>query len=626
MSAGGGSSGSPDERRFDDRPDDDLVKTGVVDLGELDALLAAPPLDTGVSGPDSSAGVELERSALARLEDLGDELYWRQQRQRRPARPQPPAPGVDAATAARDDGPSRLVVSNLVVATGTALSRLTGLLRVLVFASVIGQGALADAYLIGNETPNIVYELLLGGVLSATLVPLFTSFLETEDRREGERATNAVITVTLAALAVLTVLAMIAAPAIFGLYSINTEGDVDPDVLREVGTQLTRVFLLQILFYGATALLSAYLNARRRFFAAAWSPILANVVVIVALLTLPDQTWQLTDVLTNDRLRLTLALGTTVGIATMALALVPAARGAGLRFRPVFEPRHPAIKRLLKLSAWTLGYVACNQVVVAVIRNLSGPGSGDSAAYLNAFVFFVLPHGLLAMSIATTFIPELARAVSRKDRHGFNDRASLGVRVIALLTLPAGVALFVLRRPLIGLLLQHGEFTQADAVAAARVLGGFALGLVGFSVYLFALRGFYAHQDTRTPFVLNAGQCVMNIVFAVLFVGKWDVLGLGVAFALSYLIAAGWALQVLSYKVRGFPLRPIIASIFRMAVAAALGGEAAWLVAHNVGANTGPGALGRIVAGSVVGLAVYVAMLAVQKAPELGAVRRLARR
>jgi putative peptidoglycan lipid II flippase len=630
MSRGGGPTGSPDDRRFGDRPDDDLVKTGVVDLSELDALLAAPSLDEGSGGPAASASVELERSALARLEDLGDDLYWQEQRKdRQPRRPsaEPRARGSEAPESAPSESePSRLLVSNLVVAAGTTLSRLTGLLRVLVFGSVIGQGALADAYLIGNETPNIVYELLLGGVLSATLVPLFTSFLESEDRREGERATNAVITVTLTALAVLTALAMIAAPAIFGLYSINTEGDVDPDVLREVGTQLTRVFLLQILFYGLTALLSAYLNARRRFFAAAWSPILANLVVIVALLTLPDQTWQLTDVLTNDRLRLTLSLGTTVGIATMALALVPAARGAGLRFRPVFAPRHPAIKRLLKLSAWTLGYVVCNQIVVVVIRNLSGPGSGDSAAYFNAFVFFVLPHGLLAMSIATTFIPELARAVSRKDRAGFNDKASLGVRVIVLLTLPAAAALFVFRRPMIGLLLQHGEFTEADAIGAARVLGGFALGLTGFSVYLFALRGFYAHQDTRTPFVLNAGQCVLNIVFAVAFVGRWDVLGLGVAFALSYLLAAGWALQVLSYKVRGFPLRTVLASIFRMAVAAALGGEAAWLVAHNVGGNTGAAALGRIIAGSVVGLAVYVAILAVQRAPELGAVRRIARR
>ena len=172
-----------------------------------------------------------------------------------------------------------LLRSNVVVATGTTLSRLTGLLRVIVFAYVIGKGALADAYLIGNETPNIVYELLLGGVLSATLVPLFTSFLHhrddgsMEEDEAGAHATNVVITVTMAAVTVLTIVAFLAAPLIFGLYTIHTEGSSDPEVLREVGTLLTRVFLLQIFFYGATGLLSAYLNARRRFFAAAWSPI-----------------------------------------------------------------------------------------------------------------------------------------------------------------------------------------------------------------------------------------------------------------------------------------------------------------------------------------------------------------
>ena len=113
-----------------------------------------------------------------------------------------------------------LLRSNLIVASGTALSRITGLLRVMVFGYVIGKGALADVYLIGNETPNIVYELLIGGVLSATLVPLFTEFLE----RDDEEATNVVITVSLTAMAVLTALAVLAAPLIFGLYTVNTAG------------------------------------------------------------------------------------------------------------------------------------------------------------------------------------------------------------------------------------------------------------------------------------------------------------------------------------------------------------------------------------------------------------------
>ena len=513
-----------------------------------------------------------------------------------------------------------LLRSNLVVATGTALSRVTGLLRVSVFGIVLGQTALADAYTIGNETPNIVYELLIGGVLSATLVPMFTSYVEHED----EESTNVVITVTLVALAVITVVAVVLAPLIFGIYTISPAAAVDPEEFHRVGTLLTRIFLLQIFFYGATGLANALLNSRRRFFAAAWSPILPNLIIVATLLSLPDPGstgWGLGDVLDDRRLRWTLGLGATCGIAAMAVVLIPAVRAAGVRWRPSLQFRHPAVRRLLALSGWTLGYVVANQVTVAVVRNLADPGSGDARAYFNAFTLFVLPHGLLAVSIATTFQPEMARSVSRRDKASFCAQTSLGARLIALLALPAGMLLFVLRRAIVGALLQHGEFSAADADVAARALAGFALGLVGFSLYLFVLRGFYAHQDTRTPFVINVVQNVLNIVLAIALVGRFDILGLALALAISYVVCSLWALQVLAYKVPGFPLGEVFGSIGRMIVASALAGEVTWLVARRVGADSGAGAVTRLVVAGVVGVGLYVVVLALLKAPELGAVR-----
>ena len=555
-----------------------------------------------------------ERSALSRLEDLSDYLDHHREMV---AVPESTTTGIE-----RSGEGAALLRSNLVVASGTALSRITGLLRVMVFGYVIGKGALADVYLIGNETPNIVYELLIGGVLSATLVPLFTEFLE----RDDEEATNVVITISLTAMAVLTAVAVLAAPLIFGLYTVNTQEGVDTELIQRVGTLLTRVFLLQIFFYGAAGLANATLNARRRFLAASWSPVLANLVVIATLLSLPDRTWQLADVELNDRLRWTLAVGSTAGIATMALVLIPALRNAGLHFRPAFQWRHPAIRRLLTMSLWTFGYVLSNQVVIVVVRNLSEPGSGGSAAYFQAFTFFVLPHGLLAMSIATTFVPEMARAVGRRDRRRFTATSSLGVRIIAMLTIPAAVVLFVLRRPLIGLLLQHGEYTALDALVTSRALAGFALGLPAFSVYLFALRGFYAHQDTRTPFVINAGQCLLNIAFAFAFFGPWGVLGLGAAFALSYALAGLWALSVLATKVRGYPFRGLLESIARMLLAGLLAAEATWWVARQVGGNSGVDAVIRLFAGTFAALVVYAVVMFVVAGPELRSLRRLGRR
>jgi putative peptidoglycan lipid II flippase len=252
---------------------------------------------------------------------------------------------------------------------------------------------------------------------------------------------------------------------------------------------------------------------------------------------------------------------------------------------------------------------------------LADPGTGHPDAYAKAYILFVLPHGLLAMSIATTFEPEMARNVKRRLRQGMIDVTSLGIRLVALFTFPAGLLMFTLRRPIVGFALQHGNFTAANALDTSRALGGFAIGLAGFSVYLFTLRAFYAHADARTPFIINVVENIINIVLAVALHDRFGVLGLGLAFAIAYLVTAVWALQVLGYKLPGFPVPGVLMSLARMGVAALLMAEAAWVVGRLVGSNTGIGALARVIAASVIGLAVYGGALVVLRAPELAQLR-----
>lgn len=516
---------------------------------------------------------------------------------------------------------SSLLRSNVTVAAGTAVSRITGLARVAVLGIVLSQGPVTDAYDQANGTPNMIYELLLGGVLSATLVPLFTRLHDDDD----DEATSAVISVGIIVLAAITALAVLAAPLIFRMYSLLTSSSVNADQYRTAGTLLARIFLVQIFFYGLNAMGAALLNARRRFFAAAWAPALSNLAIIASLLLVPDivhqRVPQLDDVINNSRLQWTLGLGATLGIAVMAFALIPALVQAKVRFRFKAAFGHPAVKSLRSLSGWALGYVVANQIAIIVIRNLLRGGSGNEDAYTKAFTWFVLPHGLLAVSVATTFLPELSRAIKRGERQTVLDRSSLGIRLIALVTLPAGVGLFVLRRAIVGASFQHGKFTAANALNTSRAVAGFALGLVGFSVYLFVLRVFYAHQDARTPFIINVGENALNVVLALLFVDRWGLLGLGLAFGLAYIIAAVWALQVLRYKLPAFPLQEVVASLWRMVLAALVMAEVVWLVAGAVGANSGPGAVVRVVVSTIVGAAVYVAMLSVLQSPELHDIR-----
>lgn len=519
-----------------------------------------------------------------------------------------------------------LLRSNAVVALGTGLSRLTGMLKIIVFGFVIGQTALADAYDGANNSPNSVYELLLGGVLSAALVPMFTRLFENED----EESVEAVVSVSIVFLTAITAIAVFSAPWIFRIFSLSPDPSVDPNDFRTVGTALTRIFLLQIFFYGIAALFGAVLNAQRRFFAAAWSPVLANIVIIVSLLYVPTlldkDSPVLTDVLDSPSFRWLLGLGATGGIALQALILLPAIHRAGLNLRFRFDLRHPAVKKLLTLSGWTFGYVLANQLTVVIVKNLAQPGSGGQDAYAKATTFFYFPHGLLAMSIATTFIPEMARAVSRRDREAFVERTELGIRLVALLTIPAAFGFLALSRPIIGALLQHGQFDLPASINTARVLAGLALGLVGYSVYLFTLRGFYAHQDTRTPFIINCVQNAINIVLAFVLVGFYDVLGLGIAFALSYLIAAVIAIFVLQVKVPEFPAWHTVLSIGRMMAAGAGMGIVVWLSAGAVGDNDGLGALARVIVGLLIGAVVYTGALTVLRVPEMANLRAIVAR
>lgn len=536
------------------------------------------------------------------------------------------APGVTNSRRPPFSEPERnLLRSNAVVALGTGLSRFTGMLKVIVFGIVIGQTALADAYDGANNSPNAVYELLLGGVLSAALVPMFSRLLEDDD----EEAVESVVSTAIIALTAITAVAVFFAPWVFRVFSLNPAAGIDVDQFRTVGTALTRIFLLQVFFYGVSALLGALLNAQRRFFAAAWSPVLANIVVICSLLYVPvllnypTESIPLAEVLNSPSFRWLLGLGATGGIALQALVLLPAIHRAGLNFQFRIRPRHPAVKRLMALSGWTFGYVMANQLTVIVTKNLAEPGSGGQDAFAKASTFFYFPHGLLAMSIATTFIPEMSRAVARNDRVAFIERTGLGIRLVGLLTFPAAFGFLVMSRPIIGALLRYGQFSNEAADTTARALSGLALGLVGYSVYLFTLRGFFAHQDTKTPFIINCVQNAVNIVLAFPLAREFDVLGLGIAFSISYFIGALIALFVLRTKEAEFPVYAILWALARMLLASAMMAVIVWLSLSAVGSDDGVGAIIKVAVGSVVGVVVYVGSLTLLRAPEVHGLRQL---
>jgi putative peptidoglycan lipid II flippase len=511
------------------------------------------------------------------------------------------------------DHSGRVLRSSLSVALGTALSRLTGLGRLAAMAYALGFTRLTDTYNLANTTPNIVYELLLGGVLSATLVPVF---VEHRDRGDDD-ATSAVVTVAGVVLLALTVIGVLAAPAIVRLYTFRVEGSTAA-AQHEVATSLLRLFMPQMLFYGLTAVGTALLHAHRRFAAPAFSPVLNNVVVSAVFLALPQlagRTPTLSDVQHHRGLLLLLGIGTTAGIAVMSLPLLPALRRAGVRLRPVLDWRHPAVRKVVALSGWTAGYVASNQLALWVVLVLANGTAGGVSAYQGAFVFFQLPHGLVAVSLMTTLVPELAGAASQGDMGDFRRHFSLGLRFMTLVILPAAAGYVVMARPVIGLLLERGALSGSSAALTAGCVAAFAIGLLPFSLYLFALRGFYAFHDTRTPFFLNLFENGTNVVLAFALEPWLGVRGLALAYALAYTLAVVVALRTLHRRTGGLLSRDVTARLVRIGVAAMVMAVAVRLALDVLPDGTVAGM--RVAVGVVVGLAVYGSALVVLRVREV---------
>jgi putative peptidoglycan lipid II flippase len=518
-----------------------------------------------------------------------------------------PEPGSGSDREIAQVAQTAIARSSAVVAVGTALSRVTGFARIAAIAYALGVTTLAGTYSYANEAPNIVYELLLGGVFTATLVPLFVRHLDT---REDDSA-SAVFTVAMLVLAGTTVVGIILAPWIVHLYTLNAHGPGLAEQ-RDLATKLLRLFLPQILFYGIVTLASALLNARRRFAAAAFAPVLNNVVVIAVFLVLPEiATGSLTvhSVLADDTLVLLMGLGTTAGVAVMALALIPPLWRADVHLR--YDPawRHPAVRTMLRLSGWTVGYVIANQIALLVVTILANGTSGGPFVYISAYAFFQLPHGLVAVSFMTTFMPELSHAAARGDLVTLRRQLSRGLRLTAVfIGLFAG--LYVgLARPLVVVLLQRGAFTGTDASLLADTIVGMAVGLLPFSLYLFSLRAFYARNDTFTPFWVNAVENALNIALAIPLYDRYGIPGLAVAFSAAYLAACGLSLAVVRARLRGLDGSRLTRMLSRAVLAGTATAATGWVTSKAIGWEGGRTALLSLIVGGLLGAVAYAAVL-----------------
>ncbi|MBI4259868.1 MAG: murein biosynthesis integral membrane protein MurJ [Actinobacteria bacterium] len=510
-----------------------------------------------------------------------------------------------------------------VMSAGTALSRLTGFLRLSAMAYAIGvtESRLADAYNVANTTPNIVYELALGAVLSSVFVPVFVEWLQNRGREEAWEVARAVLTVAVVVLGAITLIGIFAAPWIIRLYMANYT-PAERAAAEDLAVFFLQWFMPQILLYGVGAVATGLLNAHRRFAAPMFAPVLNNLVVIATFLTFAAMHDGPIEVrgITGPQ-KLVLAVGTTLGVLAMTAALWPSLRRVGFRFSWRGAWRHEAVRRIARLARWAFVYVLVNQLGYLVIIVLAGDVTGGYAAYSAAFILFQLPHAIFAVSIMTALLPAMSSRWSAEDRAGFRSYLARGIRASAFIVIPAALGYLVLARPIVRLLLENGVFTGQSTDLVAGVLFYFSLGLFSFSTFQLLLRAFYAMQDTRTPAVINIASVALNTVLNIVLFGVMGVRGLALGHAVAYTFASAVAIVVIRGRLGGLDGRRLLAGLGKVLVGAGLTAAAAWGTSVGLGRLLGTATVAAElaqVAGSVaVGLLVFLAAALVLRMEEL---------
>jgi putative peptidoglycan lipid II flippase len=461
--------------------------------------------------------------------------------------------------------------STSLVAVASLASRLTGFVRQVVLFSVLGATVLNDSYTVSNTLPNIVYELLLGGVLTSVMIPLLVR-AQSDDADGGEAYTRRLLTLTTVALLVATVVAMAAAPLLTRLYLGSQESTT---ANPELATALAYLLLPQIFFYGLGALLGAVLNSRGGFGAFAWAPVLNNVVMLLVLgvyVLVPGEI-SLDPVRMGDAKLLVLGLGTTLGIVVQALVLLPAVRRSGFRYRPLWgwDPRLTAAGGLVM---WVVAYVLIGQAgYIITSRVASSSDAGAFSIYSNAWLLLQVPYGVLGVSLLTALMPRMSRAAAEGRTADVVSDLSLGSRLSAVFLVPISVLLTAFGTP-VGVALFGLRSANLDGASLlGTTLAVSAFGLLPYAITMLQLRVFYALTDSRTPTLIQLFTVVVKIPLLLLcpvLLPQGDVV-LGLAAANSFSFVAGAVLgQVLLRRKLGRIFTGEVLSIVGRTLAAAL--------------------------------------------------------
>ncbi|MFD4572148.1 murein biosynthesis integral membrane protein MurJ [Streptomyces sp. NPDC058417] len=534
-----------------------------------------------------------------------------------PAEGDAPAAAPAPAPAAKKGGrASGLLKSSALMAAGTMVSRLTGFVRSAMIVSALGLGLLGESFQVAYQLPTMIYILTVGGGLNSVFVPQLVRAMK-DDEDGGEAYANRLLTLVMVALAALTALAMLGAPLLVGAMSNSLSSNPEAN---ETAVTFTRYFLPSIFFMGVHVVMGQVLNARGRFGAMMWTPVLNNIVIIV---TLGSFLWvygtaadsKLTvDTIPAEGVRL-LGVGVLLGLVVQALAMIPYLRETGFRLRLRFDWKGHGLGKAAMLAKWTILFVLANQAGALVVTQLATASVSDTgiegtgfSAYANAQLIWGLPQAIITVSLMAALLPRISRSAAEDDAGAVRDDISQGLRTTAVAIVPIAFGFVALGVPMCTLI--FGSSGTSAATNMGYMLMAFGIGLIPYSVQYVVLRAFYAYEDTRTPFyntvIVAAVNASASAVCFLLLPARWAVVGMAASYGLAYVIGVGIAWRRLRKRLGGdLDGNRVLRTYTRLSIASVPAALLSGAVCYGVSKYLGQGVFGSLVA-LVVGGAVLL--------------------
>jgi len=501
---------------------------------------------------------------------------------------------------------SRKLLQSTVVTGGmTLISRISGLVRDVVFAGLIGAGATAaaDAFYTAFRIPNFLRRIFGEGALSQAFVPVFAEYRTRTDVAETRAFVDQLTGVLGLILFLVTLIGVIAAPI---LVMVLAPGFLADPHKYDLTVQMLRIIFPYLLFVSLVALSAGVLNTYGRFGAASFTPVLLNLSLIGAALWLAPRL---------DEPVVGLAWGVFIAGVVQLLFQLPFLRGIGMLPRPRVGLGHAGVRkvgRLMLPAIFGVSVAQINLLVNTFLASFLVTGSVSWLYYSDRLMEF--PLGVFAIALATVILPSLSRKHARQSTEEFSHLLDWALRWVAIIGIPASIALIVLAVPLLTTLFQYGKFSAHDVLMSAQALMAFALGLLGFTLVKVLAPGFYARQDTKTPVRAGTISVTANIILSLVLVYPLKHVGLAAAVSLAAFVNAGLLFRALRRErvYRPLPgwggfLTKVAAGAATMAALLTWGtfGADSWLTATAVDRLT------RLTFWILAGLVVYVLALVV---------------